>query len=342
MEKINVLYQSSSLYVIPAAISICSLFENNKELDYIKVWFIDDGLSDNDKKNLNDLIERYNRCIEYINPKPIEKLLEQNNIEKWNGAYATFYKLFVQNEVKDVDRLIYIDSDTIVNGSLVELNNIDLDGFACGMVASPISKTIRDYLSVDPYYNGGFEVYNMQYWKENNISGEILNVIKDKDIRYKYTVIADETLINKTLSDRIKKLPLKYDCEITWWLWGTDKGMRRKLGWGNNEGFYSIKDVKEAYSSPAIMHYTNLTTGRPWDYLNDHPFKKEFLKYKELLKPWKTLEIHNKGFGGDNKLLLSVKFVVNKLLPMYIRRRIGYKQHDSICKRLINNAENRF
>ena len=339
MSQLNVLYQSSSLYVIPAAVSICSLFENNKDIKDIHIWYINDGLTEEDKQNLIKLSDRYNRRLSFIDPTEIEVFLSQNGVEKWNGAYATFYKLFICNEIEDVDRLIYIDSDTIINGSLKELIDYDLEGYACGMVASAMSKEYRDYLGVDPYFNGGFEVYNMDYWKNNNVSDLLIKNVNDIEKRFKYTIIADESLINISLQGKIKKLPLKYDCEATWWLWGTDRGVRKKLGWNVNEGFYSIQEVKEAYKNPVIMHYMDLTTGRPWDYLNDHPFKDDYLKYLDILKPWKELHLANKGLGGNSKLLLRGKWLIKKIMPMYIRRRLGYIQHNNACKVLISKVQ---
>ena len=45
----------------------------------------------------------------------------------------------------------------------------------------------------------------MDYWKKNRISEVLLENIKDKNKRFKYTVIADETLINKSLLGKNKE-----------------------------------------------------------------------------------------------------------------------------------------
>ena len=339
MDKLNVLYQSSSAYAIPAAVSICSLFENNKDIESIKIWYIDDGLSDIDKEKISELANRYKRELEFLSPKAIEKFLSDSGVEKWKGSYATFYKLFICNEINGIDRLLYIDSDTVVSGSLKELINYDLDGYACGMVASAMSKEYRDYMGVDPYFNGGFELYNLDYWKKNNISDKLVDNIKDEKKRAKYTIIADESLINVSLPGEIKKLPLKYDCEATWWLWGRDRGIRKKMGWSDNDGYYTIEEVEKAYKAPVIKHYMDLTTGRPWDYLNDHPFKDDYYRYLEILKPWKELELQNRGLGGNSKFLLRCKWIIKKIMPWQIRRRLGYKQHCNACIAMIKKVQ---
>lgn len=49
MKTLDILYQSSSAYTPISAVSILSLLENNRDIDVLKLWFIDDNLNDSDK-----------------------------------------------------------------------------------------------------------------------------------------------------------------------------------------------------------------------------------------------------------------------------------------------------
>lgn len=328
MKTLNVLYQSSAAYAIPAAVSICSLLENNKDIDTIKIWFIDVGLTEEDRNKLQELIQKYNRQIEFISSQETDDMLSQAGVKLWSGSYATFYKIFVCSRLRNVDKILYIDADTVVLDSMLELCDYDMDGYACAMAGSGMTGVVKQYLQLQNYFNAGIIYFNLKYWREHNVEQDFIDVINSEEC-YKYTIIGDETLNNYVMRDRIKKLPLKYNFESTWWLWGWNFKLYKKLGWYSPEDcYYTIAEIQEAKNKPCIGHYVDLTTGRPWDYLNDNPFRKEFEQYSELLKPWKTIDFAMRGIGGKNKLIAWIKLLVKKCMPFSLRSRVGFWQHD--------------
>ena len=62
--------------------------------------------------------------------------------------------------------------------------------------------------------------------------------------------------------------------------------------------FYSKKEFEEGKSDPAIIHFTTcfLDGLRPWINGNMHPWRNEFLKYKNL-SPWKDEPLWNVESG---------------------------------------------
>lgn len=336
MSKINVLYQSSSAYVIPAAVSMCSLFENNQNIDEINIWFIDVGLTVEDKNGLCELVNRYSRKIVFISSKETDQTLSEAGVNLWSGSYATFYKIFTCSQLTEIDSLLYIDADTLILDSIQVLCDIKLDGYACAMVGSGMTNTIKEFMGVKDYHNAGIIYFNLKYWRENNVEEDFLSIINGNKCS-KYTIVGDETLINYVLKDRIKMLPLKYNFESSWWLWGWNCKLYKKLGWEClEESYYSPAEIYEAKEKPVIAHYVDLTTGRPWDYLNDNLFRSEFEEYSAILKPWKEIDFAMRGIGGNNKLIAKLKYLIKKLLPFSLRSRLGFYQHDNYWKGKVN------
>ena len=339
MKELNVLYQSSAAYAIPAAVSICSLFENNKDIDSIRIWFIDGGLTEEDKKKIGELAERYGRTISFLSGKRAESILSDVGVELWSGSYATFYKIFICDELEDADRLLYIDSDTVILGSLEELCDYDMDGYACAMAGSGMTRAVKEYIGVTEYFNAGVIYFNLKYWREHKLVNDFLDVIKGNECS-RYTLVGDETLNNHVMKGKIKKLPLKYNFESSWGLWGWNRKLYDRIGWEKPEGcYYDMEEISAAKNNPVIGHYVDLTTGRPWDYLNDNPFRLEFEKYSDILKPWKTIDFAMRGIGGSNKIIARMKFVVKKIMPVALRSRIGFYQHDNFWRKKIAEAE---
>ena len=48
--RLNVLYQSSSMYAPVAATSIYSLLVNNRMIDELVIYYLDGGLTEDDKR----------------------------------------------------------------------------------------------------------------------------------------------------------------------------------------------------------------------------------------------------------------------------------------------------
>ena len=63
-EFMNVAFSSDNNYVKQLEISMISLFENNKDMN-ISVYIIDNGINNENKERLNNIVNNYNN-IYYI------------------------------------------------------------------------------------------------------------------------------------------------------------------------------------------------------------------------------------------------------------------------------------
>ncbi len=337
--KLDILYQSSTSYAIPAAVSVCSLFENNKDITLLQVWFVDAGLTGQDRMYLKKLAARYGRNIEFLTNESVDEMLSEAGVELWSGSYATFYKLFIWNRFQETDRVLYIDADTLVLGSLESMCNFEMENYACAMAASAMTGTVKDFLGVEDYFNAGVILFNLDYWKKNHTDKDFLEVVKSERCS-RYTVVGDESLINYVLKGKIKKLPLKYNFESSWWLWGWNRKLDNRLGWNAaHRCYYSDHEIANAKDRPCIAHYVDLTTGRPWDVKNDNLFREEFEQYCRIVKPWKNMDFAMRGMGGNHKLAILLKYFVKKGMPFSIRSRLGFYQHDLAWKKKLKKVK---
>ena len=337
MKILNVLYQSSSAYAIPAAVSICSLCENNVNLDEIHIWMIDGGLTKQDREHLRKLASRYKRSITFLSGKATDDMLKQAGVKLWNESYSTFYKIFSFREMTQIDKILYIDADTLILGSLEKLCDFSMNDYACAMVLSAMTKEVKNFIGVEYYYNAGIVYFNLDYWRKHHLESKFLDVIHSEQCS-KYTFIGDETLINYVLKGKIKKMPLQYNLESSWGLWGWNHSLYDKLGW-ESKVYYSDKEIAYARRKPVIAHYVDLTTGRPWDYLNDNPFREEFAQYLKLTKPWKKIDFAMRGIGGNNKAIARLKWAVKKVMPTSVRSKIGFFQHQQYWVKRIESLK---
>ena len=114
--------------------SIQSLLDNTKE--EVTIHLIHDStLTDKNQNKLAGIVYDHNQSVEFYNveklvPKQIEFI--QNKIPKAIKYWATiagFYRCLVLDLFpREIDRMIYLDSDIVVNLDINEMWQIDLKG----------------------------------------------------------------------------------------------------------------------------------------------------------------------------------------------------------------------
>ncbi len=324
----NVLYQSDNNYAAYMGVSICSLFENNKESDRITVYIIDDGIDDTNKEKLNILAERYLREIVFVNG---EILLEDQDIVK-TFAYTKFrknthsyFKMFIDRLIPEFDgRVVYIDCDTLVKGDIRELETVDMQGKPIGMVQDSLVTSAKKSVGIrdeDRYYNSGVILIDVKRWKELGCSERILEHIRN--VRTYGTV--DQDVLNVELHDEILTLPVRYNLQPVHKDY-TYKQYSRV--YRHREPYYTKDEIDKALSDPGILHFLRYIGESPWHAGNVHPYTPDFDRYLAI-SPWKDMvkKPSNKG------LLFKVEKAMYRLLPRQVFLWIFYFVHDMMLKR---------
>lgn len=155
---IHVCYGTSELYAKFAATSMVSIFENvTLPPPSVTIHVIhDNSFSVKSRDNFIYLAGRYNQLVEFHNVDELcapqiqflrEKLF--NQINKRFGIYSFFRLLIKSIAFKNVSKLIYLDSDTIVNLDIRELWNYSLENYALASV--PEFEATRTYMITDKY-----------------------------------------------------------------------------------------------------------------------------------------------------------------------------------------------
>jgi lipopolysaccharide biosynthesis glycosyltransferase len=117
-----------------------------------------------------------------------------------HGEYtrATYMRLMLPEVLSKVSRLVYLDSDTILNRSLADLFDTDLQGrpvAACvdlgvrrsidarlvvpGFAASPREHLALLGLPPERYFNAGVMVIDLDYWRKHKVAPRLENMLLD-------------------------------------------------------------------------------------------------------------------------------------------------------------------
>jgi lipopolysaccharide biosynthesis glycosyltransferase len=324
----HVVYSSSDSYAEIAGISILSLLENNQDAESIHLYMIDNHISDENKARLESIVSLYGREFSYIQPLDIEKLANTNiNIGRWN--ISTFYRLFLPTLLpEDVDRVLFIDCDTIVLESLTPLCEMDMQGKWLWGVDDCRGEKYRTELGLSPkdnYINNGVLLIDIEAWRQENVEQLFLEYIRDNqgDITY-----VDQGVQNGVVAGRGKSglLPPKYNALTVFFDFTYENLIKLR-----KPPVPMTKEAhREAVEHPAIVHFQSCFKSgvRPWVKGCKHPMLEKYLAYKAKSpwadSPWRpddrTTPQKLLNFGANimpQGLMVScVSFMHTKVYPM--------------------------
>ena len=124
----NIAYTTNELFAAKVAASICSVFENNKDMEEIVIYIIGESLSDKTIENYDKLSRKYKRDIRIIQLDDINKYLDFDfDTSGWSQIIVARLALD-QMLPEEIERILYLDGDTINIAPLNELWHADMQG----------------------------------------------------------------------------------------------------------------------------------------------------------------------------------------------------------------------
>lgn len=317
----NILYLSDNNYAIFMGVSIVSLFENNKALEEINVYIIDDKISYENRNLLRGIGEKYNRKLIFLDISEGIKKLKELEAPLYRGSYTTYLKLFTfQLLPDDVHRIMFIDSDTCVVGSLAEIESFDLQENPIAAVLDNLSVYDKTHLGYEQdcvWGNMGVMLVDVDKWKEMKCEHLIVNQMKQRSAY----VAVDQNLLNISLHGHIAILPPQYNLTQHHLVYSYDAFLKHFP----MNVFYSKQEMKVAKEYPVIHHFERFIGESPWHKNNITIFNDEFDYYLSL-SPWKGYQ----KLSSDSSFVLKVEKLLYKILPhdVFLRiYRIAYKHY---------------
>jgi lipopolysaccharide biosynthesis glycosyltransferase len=260
-EKFNIVYASDDSFAMQTGISMLSLLKNNENLN-ICVYILANEISDKNKVNFEEIAKgkaelHFIDVLEILNEK-----IKNQGLASYANSFAPYSRLFVAEALPaDVSKVLYMDGDTVVNGSLMGLAQMDMETYSCAMAKDIRSEKYKKKIGLEniyEFYNSGVILINLDFFFFFYTGYALL-----KDILYFPTEFAENPALCRVLKGTIKSLPLSYNAT----------GMPRlfnnaslcSIAFRSGEPFYSERELNEARENPIILHYTNYyLSGRPW------------------------------------------------------------------------------
>lgn len=238
-------------YTYPTIVAITSVMENkNPETKYDFYIMHPSGLQDENKGKLKSLEKKYEGCS--VNLIDMEGRYSAAN----QSGYITtpaYYRLSLSEILPDIDKVIWLDGDTITFTDLNEMYNINMRSrYYDGFLDYPNQD---DFAPMnDHYICSGVMLVNLKSLRNDGILAKF-----DKFIEKNNGQLAkhDQTVINAVCGIKNGALPAKYGIFNSFLNVDDAKNYHDILTAKNK---YSKEELGKAFEHPAVLHATQ----KPW------------------------------------------------------------------------------
>lgn len=283
----NVVYYTSDFFSEMCGVAIESLCNNNRETDVIDVYVVEDHVSDTNKSRLKAITDKYNRNLHFIKMPSQQEIFPDINV----NLGRTYARMILTQLLPDnVDRVLSLDSDTLVLDSVDEMYNIDFEGKAICGVYDCLGKAMQQKVlkkgSNMHYCNAGMFLINLKKWRELHVEKLFVNAIHQSVAGKTILYFLEQDIMNIIFEKDLKLLHPRYNLLTSIYLFSYKELMKLK----KPLIYYSEKEVNDAKDRPAIVHATTCfyVKTRMWVENSDHPYHKMYLQYRENT-PFKDL-----------------------------------------------------
>ncbi|MBR5575107.1 MAG: glycosyltransferase family 8 protein [Alphaproteobacteria bacterium] len=213
MRDINVLWTFDTKFWQMAGVSIYSLMHNKADDVRVNVYCMV-APKTHGRKHIEKIVREGGGKLIWREIRPKENPFRNYDFKRWSPVI--FYRLFAHRIFPGVEKMLYLDSDTLVYADVSDLFDLDLTGYALGGVRDMAHTELPDnycgryvrefkqrYLKNDMYINSGVLLLNLA--EMGNYEQALA------DVKAKLT-FPDQDIINVALDGKIYELPLKYNC----------------------------------------------------------------------------------------------------------------------------------
>lgn len=262
---LNVFFAIGKYFIQYFTVSLASLLDTNQDLK-LNIYLIYDF---EDVTLLNETLrfakEKYGVDINLIYQD--SSIFKNYRVSK-HVSINTYLRLLLTAIIPtDVDSGLFLDSDTIVTGSLkplaklefADLNNVTVterSKFVYAVSEIPEQRIANSQrltelgYTTDGYFNAGVMLVNLKNWRLIRAADDLM-ALADKYMED--LVFWDQDILNMYFVNRWSEIDPTYNALHLIW-------KRRK--------------------TPLIVHYAG--SSKPWNYMDRHPYRSYYFKYLKL------------------------------------------------------------
>lgn len=290
-EVVNIAYISDHNFAMPTYVSLFSLKVNRNKNNKYKIFLFAIEFSDNEKLEFR-LLSEENFCVEVIDV-PNEYGKFEINKPGFHVSPSAILKFRLPHLLTNIDKVLYIDGDTIINKDVYDIYTINLEDKFAGVVEDIKPKyhynpSMLVKLKIENhrgYFNSGVLLLNLKQMRIEEVTGKLMDY-RENGINY----FMDQDALNVVFEDRVKYFSCLFNFLVTFP--ESFKIDEMKNNYKDIDNCLSFKDI---FEKSYITHFAS--KNKPWKvrgirfgeywgryYLRSGAYKSKFFVEHEIKK----------------------------------------------------------
>lgn len=331
---VPVVFAADDNYVPQLTTTVYSAMKNADPSYFYDVVVLQRNIAWDKQERLRDFFKQFpNMSLRFTN---VERELSGHDLSTNNAhiSIETYYRFLIQKLLPFYDKVLYLDSDIVINGDIAKLYNTDLQGKLLGAIRDidflanlnvkhgkrmGYAKNVLKMKNPYDYFQAGVLVLNTKAMRERYTIRQWLTYASTPAFIYN-----DQDVLNAHCEGEVLYLP---------WEWNVVHDCGGRVG---NLFVQAPNDIYDAYmrsrNNPQIIHYAGFQ--KPWTdpdcdfasiywrYARETPFYERLLKRVVKATAPKAPVIVTpakppRAVGEDN----PIRKIIDPIMPIGSRRR---------------------
>ena len=317
---------SDDNYAIHMGVCIVSVAKNNSS--NINIHILNNNISQNNLNKLKQIETQFQNIKlhfyninKYFNENNIDDLikhkLSNNDFYKLLGISA-FSRLFLEDILPpNIDKILYLDADTLVLNNLDELFKIDIKNYYIAGVVDVMANITKYFYNggnkIEVMVNSGVLLINLSKWRKINFSKLAINLINEyEDKNY----LHDQNIINIICGGHVLLLNPKFNVMSEFFYVSYEKNLKINKYFGSVDKFYTPKLINNSLKNPTIVHFISQVWDRPWmgkiglfKHETKNPFNSCYNHYKKS-SPWYDVNLQKDKSFSEKLYFESIRIIM--------------------------------
>jgi len=296
--EIPIFFAADDKYTKFMMVTMRSIIDNISPKKIYRFYVLHTDISE-ENQLLVKRMEKSNCRIIFVNVARELKRIEKKISIRDYYTSTTYYRIFIADMFPEYDKVLYVDSDTIVREDIAGLYQYELGNNYIGAVRDQLvvqTELYGDYvekvlgISRGAYFNAGVVLINCEAFRKKNMLKKFMDLLST----YTFVVAQDQDYLNILCKDNVLWLDHRWNVQM-------------------------IGDISCPEDKAKLIHY-NLAA-KPWHY-RDCRFGKYFWEYAEKTDKYRELvdilnsftkeDADKDKFYGDNLESLAIAEIRNK------------------------------
>ena len=260
---VHLAYMVDSNYLPYMMTSLHSATLNKNKSTHYKVHVIAEDFTKEDKEKL----QKMNSADVTVKIYPAQKInLDTTHLGRFSSFKISLQKIYLSDYLQDIDKVLYLDADTLVLKDLSEVYQTPLKDYYLAAVKDGLMYQHPEHVAEiglaerNFYFNSGVMLLNLKKMREDD-------TIRSATIYFNthQEVFGDQDVLNVVLG--AKALPLSYRYNVNSTFFEEKPAEFLSTFYGEK-----IPDTpREVYDNAAILHFAG---HKPWTKWFTHPYLK--------------------------------------------------------------------